>query len=284
MENSKSRKVTTIRADQTLSYNAGVADICGIHAGIVFNHILYWLRANAKKKDVKIIDGHVWMYETQKEIAEFFGHLTEKEVRDAIKKLIDAGLIITRNLSKNKFDRTYSYSTSDPDLYLREKGNSKNSSEATNSSDRSDPTVGSNRPHGRIEATLRSDASIYNTIDNQEEHTKEDIAPTAAPLRKNSEFIFDPDKREFQGISEKDLQAWKELYPVVNIEFELKRMVEWCLSNPTRSKKQWRKFITNWLSKTNEELINKQARNQKAPHETTQRPPFSSYNFNIKKI
>lgn len=55
------------------------------------------------------------------------------------------------------------------------------------------------------------------------------------------------------GISEKDQSAWKEAYPACDIKRQLASMNQWLLSNPSKAKKkQWRRFITNWLNRTQE--------------------------------
>lgn len=95
-------------------------------------------------------------------------------------------------------------------------------------------------------------------IENKEE--KKDIAQTPPALRSKDPF-FSFESKKFENISEEDLRKWKELYPCSDIQKEILRMEEWCLANPTKakSKKLWRKFITNWLSRNNDETINKQA-------------------------
>lgn len=89
--------------------------------------------------------------------------------------------------------------------------------------------------------------------------SKDYIAQTAT--RQSYEITFSFEDQKFQGIEKTDLEAWKELYPAVDIMKELKRMREWIISNQskTKSKKKWRQFINNWLKKTNDTEINKQA-------------------------
>jgi hypothetical protein len=72
-------------------------------------------------------------------------------------------------------------------------------------------------------------------------------------------FCFE--KKEFLGIQPSDKEGWLEAYPAVKVDAELKRMREWVLSNPkkAKSKKQWRKFITLWLEKSNEKEVNRAA-------------------------
>jgi len=61
-------------------------------------------------------------------------------------------------------------------------------------------------------------------------------------------FIFSSLK--WEGITEDDLIRWKEAYPVCDIKIELARMREWIISNRQKGKKSnWRRFITNWLSR-----------------------------------
>lgn len=63
-------------------------------------------------------------------------------------------------------------------------------------------------------------------------------------------ITFSFEKKEFENITESDLQGWREAFPACRIEFELKRMREWLLANPTKRKSNYRRFIVNWLSKT----------------------------------
>ncbi len=98
------------------TFNQGIAKHLGIQAAVVFSHIVYWLQVNARKKDVEMFDEKYWMYETQKEIADFFGYLSEDDVQRALKKLVASGLIIKGNFNKNSFDRTSWYTVYDQDL------------------------------------------------------------------------------------------------------------------------------------------------------------------------
>lgn len=53
------------------------------------------------------------------------------------------------------------------------------------------------------------------------------------------------------GISSDDRAAWGEAYPACDIDLQLRRMTEWLRSNPAKAKKaRWRRFITNWLSRS----------------------------------
>ena len=52
-------------------------------------------------------------------------------------------------------------------------------------------------------------------------------------------------------IYQSDVDEWKELYPAVDVEQQLRSMKGWCKSNPTKrkTKRGIKKFINSWLSK-----------------------------------
>lgn len=104
-----------------LSFDHGIARNIGLNAAIVFNHIVYWLRCNALKKNPDIHENKIWMYETQKDIADFLGFMSEDDVQKAIKKLYDAGLLIKGNFNRNPIDRRQWYTTPNQLSFLSEK-------------------------------------------------------------------------------------------------------------------------------------------------------------------
>lgn len=125
----------TIISGHSNSFDTGIAENLGLHAAIVFQYIVYWLRINYKKKDAKFIEGKIWMYETQKEIASYFSYLSEDDVFRAIKKLIDSGLIIKSCFNKNPFDRTSWYTTADQSFYSNLKESLRNRENADSNSE-----------------------------------------------------------------------------------------------------------------------------------------------------
>lgn len=57
----------------------------------------------------------------------------------------------------------------------------------------------------------------------------------------------------WEGVSESDRQAWAVAYPACDLDAELARMGEWLKSNPTKAHKRgWRRFLTNWLARSQE--------------------------------
>jgi len=57
------------------------------------------------------------------------------------------------------------------------------------------------------------------------------------------------DEKSFKGINQ-FLKKWADAYPLVNVEQEIKQMEAWIISQPKYMwKKDWKRFITNWLSR-----------------------------------
>jgi hypothetical protein len=68
-------------------------------------------------------------------------------------------------------------------------------------------------------------------------------------IRRRKEIKFIYEDEEWENISEKDIENWKKAYPACDIEVELERMKQWLLANPNKRKKNYRRFIVNWLSR-----------------------------------
>ena len=55
---------------------------------------------------------------------------------------------------------------------------------------------------------------------------------------------------KWSGISEAQIWAWKEAYPAVNIENEMKSALAWCLSNPADApRSRFAAFLNTWFRK-----------------------------------
>ena len=65
-----------------------------------------------------------------------------------------------------------------------------------------------------------------------------------------SEITFNKQTFKFEDIPVEKLEKWKEAFPFVNVEVELKKMEAWLTANPKRLKKNYEKFIVNWLKRT----------------------------------
>ena len=66
-----------------------------------------------------------------------------------------------------------------------------------------------------------------------------------------SSLLFSLSSLSWEGIVDKDRSAWSKAYPACDIDAELLKMAEWIKANPKKGvKSNWRRFITNWLSRS----------------------------------
>jgi hypothetical protein len=63
---------------------------------------------------------------------------------------------------------------------------------------------------------------------------------------------FDYEMRKIIGLKDEDYHQWQEAFPAVDIPTELKSATQWLVDNPTKRKKQVRRFLTNWFRRTQE--------------------------------
>jgi len=83
-----------------------------------------------------------------------------------------------------------------------------------------------------------------NTIAHNASPRSEHIKPLQGAI------VFSFESRQWEGISPQDKQAWVAAYPACDVDLELLKMGQWLLANPQKRKKNYRRFITNWLNRT----------------------------------
>lgn len=90
-------------------FHTEVAGEFGFPAAPLFYHIAYWVRENtSQKKNYR--DGKYWVYESAKGLAEGkHSYLSEHQIRRALDKLVEGGMLIRGNYNRTGYDRTYWY-------------------------------------------------------------------------------------------------------------------------------------------------------------------------------
>jgi hypothetical protein len=111
----KNREIIMSLSGHSHSFDTGIAKHLGLHCAVIYNHIIYWLRINAAKGQ-GIVEGKVWMYESQQQIADFLEYISLDEIKKAIPKLIEAGYLVKGNHNKNPFNKTAWYTIENQDL------------------------------------------------------------------------------------------------------------------------------------------------------------------------
>lgn len=84
----------------------------GVNCAIILR-TLDSLIAKNRVDNVNYFDGRYWTYISKTSLAELLPYFTEKQIRSALDKLINEGLIMTGNYNKSAYDRTLWYAFTD---------------------------------------------------------------------------------------------------------------------------------------------------------------------------
>ena len=68
------------------------------------------------------------------------------------------------------------------------------------------------------------------------------------PLASNEKISFSADGH-WENISHAQRTAWERAYPALSLDAELARAASWILANPKNRKKNYARYLTNWLSR-----------------------------------
>ena len=89
-----------------------VAMECGITSATILQHFSFWIEKN-RIDERHFYDGRWWTYITVNGLNEYFFYLTPKQIRTAVDKLIEHGLVVTGNYNDDRRNRTRWYSITD---------------------------------------------------------------------------------------------------------------------------------------------------------------------------
>ncbi len=81
---------------------------------------------------------------------------------------------------------------------------------------------------------------------------KENLKDSTNTTKQEQKIIFNFDTEKWKNIKPKNIEDWDKAYPACDIKLELSQMKEWLLSNPSKRKANYRRFITNWLARSQE--------------------------------
>lgn len=94
----------------THSFDIKDAEAYGVNCAVILYNIRFWVAKN-KANDKHNYDGKYWTYNSIKAFHELFPYLTEKQIRTALDKLVEVGVVQKGNYNENPYDRTSWYST-----------------------------------------------------------------------------------------------------------------------------------------------------------------------------
>jgi hypothetical protein len=139
------------------SFDPEIAKLVGVNAAVIHQNIIWWTQKNAANGR-HCYDGRYWTYNSIAAFDELFPYLTRAQIRSALLKLEEAGLIVCGNYNKSAYDRTKWYSPNEQ-LHL---------SKLANGFERDDQPIPDDKPVGKPDKDMSSgdDERVYNFANN----------------------------------------------------------------------------------------------------------------------
>lgn len=96
-------------------FDTEIAKRVGVHAAIIFDNIRFWC-ARSKANGANFYDGSYWVYNSVSAWTELFPYMTEKQIRGALDRLYEEGLVAKGCYNKDPRDRTSWYAVAEMHL------------------------------------------------------------------------------------------------------------------------------------------------------------------------
>ena len=95
---------------------------------------------------------------------------------------------------------------------------------------------------------IPSTKSVSELVPNR--YTQKTTSKNNQQKRAASETISLADDGKWTGIPDALLATWKQAYPALSLDAELSKAAAWILANPRNKKSNYARFLTNWLSRS----------------------------------
>ncbi len=237
------------------SFDVEVASQCGVHAAILYNHIAYWIRANAAK-GMNFHDGRTWMYDNMKSFSLHMPYLTFDEVRRALEKLVNSGLIIKGNYNKVKFDRTIWYALGGQVDVAKDTNRAVSSA---SSIWQNRQMVVANQPNGDGEFARCIDTDIETHVETDIKNTPPTPKPTMAKNAPNGAGVCvfsshsPKPKKEAHGshvkLSQEEHASLCKAYTSTVVSTIIDEMNDYCAASKPKGYADYAAAIRSWMRK-----------------------------------
>lgn len=186
----------------THMFNTAVAMEYGVNAAIILENISFWIQRNEANGE-NFRDGHYWTYNSAKAFAKLFPYFTERQIRYALAKLIDDGILLVANFNRTEFNNTAWYALTDKGRALLglapesapdgdnepvNDGADNGDSESTDEGERALSKRGTKKRNGSYVFVKPIDS--YNNINNTTPDIATDNNPPIPPLSGNNASII----------------------------------------------------------------------------------------------
>lgn len=101
-------------------FDVEIAEKYGVNAAIILYNFNFWIEKN-KADEMNCYDGNYWTYASKKSLSASFPYLTERQIRTALDKLREDGILVAGNYNKNPYDKTNWYSITEKGTSMLQK-------------------------------------------------------------------------------------------------------------------------------------------------------------------
>lgn len=85
-------------------FDTEIARQVGVNAAVIFQHIVFWCEKNAAN-EVNLREGRYWTYNSMAAFQDLFPYLSFSQIRSALAKLEEAGLILSGEFNEDRWLR-----------------------------------------------------------------------------------------------------------------------------------------------------------------------------------
>ena len=89
----------------THSFDTEIAEKVGVNAAIIYQNIVFWTEKN-KANEINFYDGRYWTYNSVSAWKKLFPYMGHSQIKTAIKKLENSGLIVVGNYNESAYNHT----------------------------------------------------------------------------------------------------------------------------------------------------------------------------------
>lgn len=116
------------------AFDVDIAVKYGVPEAILIENFRFWIAKN-KANGRHFHEGRYWTYNSSKAMTELFPYWSQDQIKRTLKRLEDAGVLLSDNFNSNPYDRTKWYSLSDAIDCAKSPNGKDESAQSTNKTD-----------------------------------------------------------------------------------------------------------------------------------------------------
>ena len=130
------------------SFEVDIAVKYGVNAAILLNNLYFWCQKNKANKH-NFYDGSYWTYNSRSAFTEIFPYLSERQIKTALDKLIEDGVIKTGCYNKDARDRSLWYALTEKGWCIMQKCSVQNAEMSNANGENVRPLPDTKTPDGK---------------------------------------------------------------------------------------------------------------------------------------